>query len=61
MAGFTGLCIGLTVGGVLDELLHARLAGWIPNLKVEITRLRREAGFHLDLEIERLILSQAGE
>jgi predicted nucleic acid-binding protein len=53
--------LGLSVGGVLGELLHAKQTGWIPELKAELTRLRTEAGFYLDSEIERFILSQANE
>ena len=53
--------LGLAVGGVLGELLHARQAGWIPNLRAEIDRLRAEAGFFVDSQIERFILSQVGE
>lgn len=52
---------GLAVGGVLGELLHACHAGLLPNLRLEINRLRSEAGFFVDPEIERFILSQAGE
>ena len=52
---------GLTVAGALGELLHAKLAGWIPSLRNELDRLRHEAGFFIDTEIERFILSQAGE
>jgi len=51
----------LAVGGVLGELLHARQAGLLPDLRSEINRLRFEAGFFVDAEIERFILSQAGE
>ena len=52
---------GLAVGGVLGELLHARQAGLLPSLRTEIDRLRSEAGFFVDQEIERFILSQVGE
>lgn len=52
---------GLTVAGVLGELLHARLNGWLPNLRAEINRLRTEARFFVDAEIEKFILTQAGE
>lgn len=51
----------LAVGGLLGELLHAKLQGWLPELRVEIDRLRREAGFFIDSEIESFILSQVGE
>lgn len=53
--------LGLTVAGLLGELLHARQQGWIPGMRDEIARLRKEAGFFVDTEIERLILSQANE
>jgi len=53
--------LGLSVGGVIGELLHARQAGWIADLKTEIIRLRSEAGFYLDKEIERFVLSQVAE
>ena len=52
---------GLAVGGLLGELLHARQQGWIPNLRDEIVRLRSDAGFFVDLEIEKFILAQVGE
>jgi len=51
----------LAVGGVLGELLSARQTGLIPNLRSEIKRLRTEAGFFVDAEIEKYILSQVGE
>jgi uncharacterized protein len=52
---------GLLVAGVLGELIHAKLAGWIPNVSDEIRRLRVDAGFFVDTTIERFILSQVGE
>jgi predicted nucleic acid-binding protein len=52
---------GLTVAGALGELLHARQTGLLPDLRHEIKRLRTEAGFFVDAEIERFILSQVGE
>jgi len=52
---------GLTVAGVLGELLHAKLSGRLPALRPELQRLRSEAGFFIDAEIEEFILSQAGE
>jgi uncharacterized protein len=52
---------GLLVGGVLGELLHARQTGAISSLREEIKRLRVEAGFFVDAEIERFILSEAAE
>ena len=53
--------MGLSVAGALGELVHAKLAGWIPNVTDEIRRLRLEAGFFVHAEVERFILSQAGE
>ena len=52
---------GLNVAGALGELLHARQAGRLPNVRSEISRLRAEAGFFVDAEIERFILLQVGE
>ena len=52
---------GLVVAGVLGELIHAKLAGWIPNVRDEIRRLRGDAGFFVDATVERFILSQVGE
>jgi len=46
---------------MLGELLHARMQGWIPSLHEEIARLRQEAGFFVDAEIEDFIRSQVGE
>jgi len=53
--------VGLKVGGLLGELLHAKQSGWISSLRIEMDRLRKEAGFFIDREIEQFILSQAGE
>ncbi len=52
---------GLQVAGVLGELLRARQIGLLPNLRGEIHRLRAEAGFFVDTEIAKFILSQVGE
>ena len=52
---------GLVVAGVLGELVHAKLAGWIPNVRDEIRRLRLDAGFFVDVTVETFILSQVGE
>jgi hypothetical protein len=52
---------GLSVAGVLGEMIHAKLAGWIPNVADEIQRLRQEAGFFVDIAVEKFILSQVGE
>ena len=53
--------VGLTVAGVLGELLHAKLQGRLPVLKPELEQLRTQAGFFIDPAIEKFILSQAGE
>jgi predicted nucleic acid-binding protein len=53
--------LGLTVAGLLGELLHARLRGWIPSLRADIRRLRSEAGFFIDAEIETFLISQVEE
>jgi uncharacterized protein len=52
---------GLVVAGVLGELVHAKFAGWVPNVGDEIRRLRLDAGFFVDVAIEKFILSQVGE
>jgi hypothetical protein len=52
---------GLVVAGVLGELIHAKLVGWIPNVRDEIHRLRLDAGFFVDGGVEKFILSQVGE
>jgi hypothetical protein len=52
---------GLVVAGVLGELVHAKIAGWIPNVTDEIRRLRLDAGFFVDAAVEGFILSQVGE
>jgi predicted nucleic acid-binding protein len=52
---------GLTVAGLLGELIHAKLAGWIPNVRDDIHRLRLDAGFFVDITVEKFILSEAGE
>ena len=52
---------GLVVAGALGELIHAKFAGWIPNVRDEIRRLRADAGFFVDATVEKFILSQVGE
>lgn len=52
---------GLTIGGVLGELLHAKLAGRIPAVGAEMARLRSDAHFFVHANIEAFILGQAGE
>jgi len=51
----------LIVGGLLGELLHAKQRGWISELKNEIVLLRTEARFFISMELEKLILTEAGE
>ena len=53
--------LGLNVGGVLGELLHAKLAGTIPSMKSEIIRLRADARFFISASIETFFLNEAGE
>ncbi|MCW5550546.1 MAG: hypothetical protein KIS67_00125 [Verrucomicrobiae bacterium] len=53
--------LGLPVGGLLGELIHARQQGWIPELRSEIRRLREDAGFFVAAELERFLLTQVGE
>ena len=53
--------LGIAVGGVLGELLHAKTAGLIPAVRAEIERLKHEARFFIDRKIEAFILGQAGE
>jgi len=52
---------GLTVAGVLGELLYAKLRGSIPTVLPEVQKLRSQAGFYISSPIERFILDQAGE
>jgi uncharacterized protein len=52
---------GLVVAGVLGELIHAKFAGWIPNVRDEIQRLRFDARFFVDVSVEKFILSQVDE
>ncbi|MCC7519452.1 MAG: DUF3368 domain-containing protein [Verrucomicrobiae bacterium] len=53
--------LGLTVAGVLGELIHAKHAGWISSVRDEVLRLRLEARFFVDAAVEAYILAQAGE
>jgi hypothetical protein len=53
--------LGLTVAGALGELLHARKAGLVSDLRAEIGRLPTEAGFFFASEIVRIVLSEAGD
>ena len=52
---------GLTVAGVLGELLHAKLQGRIPPVLPGIQKLCGQAGFYIDVPLEKFILDQAGE
>lgn len=51
----------LTVAGLLGELLHAKRMQKLPSLRMEMQRLRQEAGFFISADLERFILSEAGE
>jgi len=53
--------LGLNVGGVLGELLHAKFVGAIPSIKSEIFRLRADARFFISASIEAFFLKEAGE
>ncbi|MBE0540017.1 MAG: DUF3368 domain-containing protein [Verrucomicrobia bacterium] len=53
--------LGLPIGGLLGELIHARQQGWIPELRSEIRRLREDAGFFVTAELELFLLTQVGE
>ena len=53
--------LGLPIGGLLGELIHAKQHGWIPDLRNEIRRLRNDAGFFVTTELECFLLSQIGE
>jgi uncharacterized protein len=52
---------GLSIGGVLGELIFAKNAGWIASVRNEIIRLRHDAGFFVDPAIEQFVLSEVGE
>ena len=53
--------IGITVTGALGILAAAYRNGSIPSAKVEIARLKSEAGFFVSSEIEDHMLRIAGE
>lgn len=66
VVGNTSPLCSLAIIGRLEFRLrryspHARRQDWIPKLRDEIVRLRQDAGFFVDAEIEKFILSQAGE
>jgi uncharacterized protein len=52
---------GLAVTGVLGVLLRAKRTGEIPAIKPEIERLRSKAHFFVSAQLERKILTAAGE
>lgn len=52
---------GIAVAGILGELLHAKMVGRLQLVRPQFERLRNEAGFFLDGELERFLLSQVGE
>lgn len=51
----------LKIAGILGELLHAKFAGRLPSVQAEILKLRSEAHFFIHSDLERFIVSQAGE
>jgi len=53
--------IGITVTGALGILAAAYKSGSIPSVKVEISRLKNEAGFFVSSEVEEHTLRIAGE
>jgi len=53
--------LNLRVTGVLGVLLRAKRAGAITSLAREIDSLRAKAGFFIAADLERRILSEAGE
>ena len=52
---------GLTVAGLLGELLHARRHRKISSLQNEISLLRQRAGFFIKSDLEQYLLREAGE
>jgi predicted nucleic acid-binding protein len=52
---------GLKVAGVLGELLYAKFRGELTSMREEMQKLRTQARFFIGEDIERFILSQAGE
>ena len=51
----------IPVSGILGELLHAKGTGCLASVRVELTRLKDEAGFFLSDEMQMFVLTQAGE
>ncbi len=52
---------GLRLRGVLGELLHARLQGWIPSFSDIVEQLRKEARFFVREDLKTLLIREAGE
>ena len=52
---------GLAVTGVLGVLLRAKHAGEIPAIKPEMDLLRSKAHFFVSAQLEKKILTSAGE
>ncbi len=53
--------LGIRAIGVLGVLLSAKRSESIASLKMEMTRLRDEAGFFISRGLERQVLAMAGE
>ena len=53
--------LGLPTIGLLGVLIAAKRAGVVSSLRVEIGRLRREAGFFVDAALETQVVEAAGE
>ena len=52
---------GLRKTGVIGVLMRAKLQGKISSLKVELDRLREEAGFRIDEQLYQRALKEVGE
>lgn len=52
---------GLKIGGLLAELVFAKLAGHVASVRNEMERLRKDANFFISADIMELILTQADE
>ncbi len=52
---------GLKIGGLLAELVFAKLSDRVASVRSEMERLREDANFFIRSDIMELILDQAGE